>query len=493
MSTEHESGATRARLVPAVGVVLLIVAVLASTKRLEGILASDGQVEAIEVRNILVALRGFTFAAGAFLVLFAIRGPLGRMLRVIPVLGALIAVLVAAREVALWTGWIEPPVKDLPELCAWLTEGDDPYLGLGLLDELRSNVAEMEGEPPSPATIEARYKLADCLLRHGHVEEAIEVLDEALAQVDTGDFPPRRVHQVRVALGLAWLRRGEVNHCVRGHNKNSCVFPLVGDGVWPDAEASGNAVRYFTEALLEDPGDNEVRWLLNLAHMTQGTYPDGLDDGSLIPLSLFKSDVEVPRFTDIGAETGTDAFNLVGGAVLDDFDDDGYIDILTSTYHPCEPMIYLHNDGDGGYSDWSERSGLDEQRGGFNQYPDRRRQRRATRPLCRARSLDEEVRPPAQLAPAPGRRRALHRHRVRGRARGRRLSQPGRGVGRFRQRWLGRRLCRDGRRFSGRWPRPSQLFRNRGDLTFEDVAEEAGVENRTRRQGAQLGGLRQRR
>ncbi|MCZ6800864.1 MAG: CRTAC1 family protein, partial [Nitrospirae bacterium] len=72
------------------------------------------------------------------------------------------------------------------------------------------------------------------------------------------------------------------------------------------------------------------------------------------------------RFRDIAPDVGLDTFNLVGGAIMDDFDSDGFLDIITSTYDPHEPMLYYHNDGDGTFSDWSARANLTAQLGGFN-------------------------------------------------------------------------------------------------------------------------------
>ena len=53
---------------------------------------------------------------------------------------------------------------------------------------------------------------------------------------------------------------------------------------------------------------------------------------------------------------------------MDDFDNDGFLDIITSTYdwHDPMPILYYHNNGDGTFSEWSAKAKLTKQPGGFN-------------------------------------------------------------------------------------------------------------------------------
>src|SRR3989442_40889 len=55
-----------------------------------------------------------------------------------------------------------------------------------------------------------------------------------------------------------------------------------------------------------------------------------------------------------------------GGSIVDDFDNDGFLDIVETSFDPCQPMRAFHNNGDGTFSDVSERSHLAEQLGGIN-------------------------------------------------------------------------------------------------------------------------------
>ena len=59
---------------------------------------------------------------------------------------------------------------------------------------------------------------------------------------------------------------------------------------------SREAIGHFTAYLEQRPEDLGVRWLLNVAYMTLGEYPDRVPRGYLIPLEPFRSEGDVGRF-----------------------------------------------------------------------------------------------------------------------------------------------------------------------------------------------------
>src|SRR5262249_1955192 len=109
----------------------------------------------------------------------------------------------------------------------------------------------------------------------------------------------------------------------------------------------------------------EVRWLLNLAYMTLGEYPTKVDPRFLVNIDRFlKSEFDIGKFRDIGQKIGVNRFNMAGGAVMDDFDNDGLLDLAVTTFDPTEHMAYFRNRGDGTFEDHSEQAGLSDQLGG---------------------------------------------------------------------------------------------------------------------------------
>ena len=70
---------------------------------------------------------------------------------------------------------------------------------------------------------------------------------------------------------------------------SSCLFPIVEEASHKRPEGSRAAVRDFTAYLQERPDDLGVRWLLNIAYMTLGEYPEKVpaeysDSSRFLPL-----------------------------------------------------------------------------------------------------------------------------------------------------------------------------------------------------------------
>ena len=71
---------------------------------------------------------------------------------------------------------------------------------------------------------------------------------------------------------------GEERNCLAQHNADSCLFPIRGAGVHHDVRGSTRATVLLHRQLDENPADLTARWLLNLAYMTRGLYPDGVPE-----------------------------------------------------------------------------------------------------------------------------------------------------------------------------------------------------------------------
>jgi hypothetical protein len=168
------------------------------------------------------------------------------------------------------------------------------------------------------------------------------------------------------ALGIAHMRRGEVENCATHHTADMCIFPLSTAARHTLRSGSERAIEFFERYLEREPSSLEIRWLLNVAYQTLGGYPDKVPKAYLIPPSAFESKEDIGRFVDIAPSLGLDTVGDAGGSIVDDFDNDGFLDIVETSFDPCQPMRMFRNNGDGTFTDVSARSHLVEQLGGIN-------------------------------------------------------------------------------------------------------------------------------
>lgn len=174
---------------------------------------------------------------------------------------------------------------------------------------------------------------------------------------------------VREYLAISYLRMGEQDNCISHHGADSCLLPISGSGVHTIKNGSRAAIKEYTEILNENPKNLTARWLLNIAYMTLGEYPENVPKSWLISPEVFKSEYEIKRFYDVAPQLGVDAPGLAGGCILEDFDGDGYIDIMVSSFgldKERDQLRYFHNNGDGTFSDRTAEAGLTGIIGGMN-------------------------------------------------------------------------------------------------------------------------------
>lgn len=225
---------------------------------------------------------------------------------------------------------------------------------------------DMRYEPPG-RIMGIQYIKSLAYLNLGKEKEAIALLDSIVQRTETHQQDPL-AKAVRATLALAYLRLGERNNCISGHCSGSCIFPIQGNGLYTDPAPSQKSIQIYEDLLKDNPGDLVSRWLLNLAYMTLGEYPSKVPPAFLIPgLDTDSSTYKVKAFRDMAGYLKLNATkNEAGGAIVDDFNNDGYLDIVTSNWDLEESMHYYKNNGDGTFTDVSKESGLSEIRGGLN-------------------------------------------------------------------------------------------------------------------------------
>ncbi len=252
------------------------------------------------------------------------------------------------------------------------TPRTNPFLGDFQLKQLSESRAGMDERTTSPKTLaKLEHDFGRNYLRLGRTEEALasfRACYERLQSVPREDWPPF-AERLSFDLGVAAMRKGEADNCVARHTAQSCLLPIEAGGVHTEPAGSREALRWLREAR-ETTRDFEValsaKWLLNIAAMTLGEYPQGLTADELIAPQVFAAEAEFPRFPDLAPALGLNRSDLAGGAILEDFDGDGRVDVFTSTSDPSEALHYNQNRGDGSFEDLSQEANLGGLFGGLN-------------------------------------------------------------------------------------------------------------------------------
>ncbi len=219
---------------------------------------------------------------------------------------------------------------------------------------------------PAKASQLLMYK-TELLLSEGEAEASYENLAILRSRVEADEKSARNLlPAVIFAQGVAALRRGENDNCIMCRGDSSCIFPISAAAVHTNPTGSRLAIRHFMEYLDLFPDDLGVRWLLNVAHMTLGEYPSKVDRRFRLNLDRFlHSEFDIGKFREVGLPAGFDRSNQAGGAIMDDFDNDGKLDVVITCWDPTESMAFYRNKGDGTFEDRSRQAGITDQLGGL--------------------------------------------------------------------------------------------------------------------------------
>jgi hypothetical protein len=279
---------------------------------------------------------------------------------------------------------------------------------------LLSAIRERQTDPVRRATMTIR--LGHELLRLGANEQAIALLQPLLTATPVQDPAWRRPIEVRALIAVCLYRLGIQDNCMAHPNCDRCLLPVSATGRHVEKRGAEGAMKELLTILDEMPNDIGSIWVLNVAAMQIGAWPDGVPERFRIPPSVFASDNDIGRFPNVAIRAGLGNFNHAGGGIMEDFDGDGMLDILVTSMGLTDQMHLFHNEGDGTFIDVTGRAGLTGETGGLN-----------------ATDADYDNDGDVDVLVLRGG-------------------------------W-----AREGGVF------PNSLLRNRGDGTFEDVTEEAGI------------------
>ncbi len=280
----------------------------------------------------------------------------------------LIIIFFASRVI--YTGFPDKHVGGhFPEFgtyCKALSNGYNPYLGTREGVRLKEHAEKSDYNSPIDY-LNTNLYLARYYLRVGSIFKAIDLLEQLDSYNKETQNDPRFEREILWELVSSNMKQGELDNCVGPENPFICSLPLDRSKYQELDKGSSEAISSLNRLLAIDPNDLKARWLLNVAYMTLGKYPEEVPATYLIEKSqLVGRPSDIQEFQEVSTERGLYQQTMAGGSIIEDFNNDGHLDIVTSTWDPCGSMAYFKNDGKGHFTNATEQSGLDLQTGGVN-------------------------------------------------------------------------------------------------------------------------------
>jgi hypothetical protein len=224
-------------------------------------------------------------------------------------------------------------------------------------------------EPSDPAAqVQYLFMLGNEQLLAGDSAASVdshEKLLKVVAENEDLPFTVDAIRKVRMSLAIAYLRLSRQD-CLAYKGIDCSLLPILSNDFQMPEQISRKAIAAFTELLDESPDDLGLRWLLNIAYMTVGSYPSGVPESWRIPVSAFESDYDIGRFHDVAPQLGLHVFGSSGGSIMDDFTGDGYLDIMASGFGLDEQVRFFVNNRDGSFTERTREAELTGIVGGLN-------------------------------------------------------------------------------------------------------------------------------
>ncbi len=301
----------------------------------------------------------------------------------------------------------------------------------------------------------------------GEMDRAIAAFEQAyrLAQSDN----PLALRDLEQMIAIAYVHKAEMDNDIYTAPGDRCLLSTKGNARLPKTEAFDAALRHMVALLDSHPDEIELKWFVNAAFMATGGYPGRVPAKYVIPADAFESPEDVGRFVDVAKQAGIDSYSSAGGVIVDDFNNDGRLDILTSNFDSCGHMQLFQRRQDGTFEERATGAGLADQMGGLNLSQadynndgckdvlvmrggwELAQRRSLLRNNCDGTFTDVTAQA-GLLAPVTSSQTSVWTD----------IDNDG---------WIDL--------FVGNEDAPSQLFRNRGNGTFEDIAAAAGVRRTT--------------
>lgn len=224
--------------------------------------------------------------------------------------------------------------------------------------------------PTNPiARLQLQGVVAQELLYSGRSQVAAEAFGRILETVRASpQLAPDGYDLVLLnLLGISYLRLGEQINCMTNHSGSSCILPFDEQAIHKARDGAENAIRIYSELLARNPGDTESKWLLNVAYASLGEHPAGVPDQYRVTTNqLVGPDVPFPRFRNIAPMAGLAVSGLSGGGITEDFDGDGDLDVMVSSWGFRDSLRYFENIGSQQFTERTTEAGIAGLTGGLN-------------------------------------------------------------------------------------------------------------------------------
>ncbi|MGB3773850.1 MAG: CRTAC1 family protein [Leeuwenhoekiella sp.] len=212
---------------------------------------------------------------------------------------------------------------------------------------------------------------AHALLYAGKTQEAITILTRMWEDSKKGllryKLSSHEEESIGPLLAISYMRLGEQQNCIHHHDAAaSCIIPIQPEGFHQLQQGSRKAIALYEEFLAKNSHDYKSKWLLNIAYMTLGEYPEKVPPQYLIAEDFFESEYPLKKFEDIAPKLGLNVNDLSGGGIVDDFNNDNLLDVLVSSWLASGNLHYFINKGDGTFKEETASSGLGKIMGGLN-------------------------------------------------------------------------------------------------------------------------------
>jgi ASPIC and UnbV/FG-GAP-like repeat len=240
----------------------------------------------------------------------------------------------------------------------------NPFLNSERANALQAQLAGATGAQ----AMELRFRLAEEQVKAGRTADAIEQLETLIrdAQISWDSIAPHQKPFFDM-LAVSYMRLGEQQNCLENPAANICILPLAGAARHLKKDGARGAIERYTKILRQYPDDRGSQWLLNLAYLQLGGYPQDVPKPYLIPnLAPQRAPGAFPEYRNIAGPVGLAQTGLAGGLDIDDLNGDGLLDVFTTGWGLNDPVQVYLADGKGGYADRSVNAGLTGIVGGLN-------------------------------------------------------------------------------------------------------------------------------